>query len=140
MERAVETLHHLVLMDDAAAESIEADLDRRLKHAKESELEDPRGIGVPSSIQLQELDSYAELVDRLRSEVAHERSEREVSAKSLSELRKSPGPLRRAMMCHQTVRGDAPRYRMLLQRNADCDLRGLRESRGQCRMPASPVH
>jgi len=101
------------------AESIEADLDRRLKHAKESELED-RGIGVPSSIQLQELDSYAELVDRLRSEVAHERSEREVSAKSLSELRKS--------------------YRMLLQRNADCDLRGLRESRGQCRMPASPVH
>lgn len=99
------------------AESIEADLEWRLQDAKAQ-------AAAPSSPELQELDSYAELVERLRSEVAHERAERQASAKSLSALRSS--------------------YRLLLQRtSADGrdGVRGLRESlRGECRsMPTSFV-
>eukprot|EP00435_Cladocopium_sp_Y103_P046194 s1236_g13.t1 len=100
----------------AAAESIEADLEWRLQDAKAQ-------AAAPSSPELQELDSYAELVERLRSEVAHERAERQASAKSLSALRNS--------------------YRLLLQRtSADGrdDVRG-QSLRGECRsMPTSVVH
>lgn len=98
------------------AESIEADLEWRLEEAKAQ-------AAAPSSPELQELDSYAELVESLRSEVAIERAQRQASAKSLSALRNS--------------------YRLLLQRtSADGreGVRGLESLRGECRsMPTSFV-
>jgi len=57
---------------------------------------EPLDMSGPSTPQLQELDSYAELVDRLQAEVSRERAEREASVSSLATLRGS--------------------YRMLLQR------------------------
>eukprot|EP00913_Durusdinium_trenchii_P016845 g15835.t1 len=87
------------------AESLEEALELKLEGAKATP------DGAPSSSQLQELDSYAALVDRLRSEVAHERSEREASASSLATLRNS--------------------YRLLLQRTSnDCLREGSRACRG----------
>jgi hypothetical protein len=51
----------------------------------------------PSTPRLRELDAYAELVDRLRKDVLHEREERESAQRSLQSLRSS--------------------YRLLLQRS-----------------------
>merc|ERR1712217_294448 len=60
----------------------------------------------PPTPQLNELDAYAELVERLRAEVSRERAEREASANSLATLRGSYRLLlQRASVCNNGVIG-----------------------------------
>ncbi|CAJ1423041.1 unnamed protein product [Effrenium voratum] len=94
------------------AESLEAGLESRLKASRASSVSGSP-TEAPSPLQLQELDAYAELVDKLRSEVARERTEREASAASLAALRNS--------------------YRLLLQR-ASTDSLGDPSGSGEARM------
>lgn len=76
----------------AQAESLEAGLELRLDTQRKADSPwpgSPESVPMPSHLQLQELDAYAELVEQLRSEVAMERAEREVSARNLAALRDS---------------------------------------------------
>ncbi|CAE7500355.1 ATP5B, partial [Symbiodinium sp. CCMP2456] len=74
------------------AESLEAGLELRFGTQRKADSPwpgSPESVPMPSHLQLQELDAYAELVEQLRSEVAMERAEREVSARNLAALRDS---------------------------------------------------
>lgn len=75
----------------AQAEMLEEGLECRLAEA--DGVVSLQGAGSPdkgpTTPQLQELDTYAESVDQLRSEVALERAERQASASSLAALRNS---------------------------------------------------
>lgn len=84
----------------AQAEMLEAGLECRLAEADGGAVQEGAGSPDkrPSTPQLRELDTYAEFVDQLRSEVAQERAQRQASANSLATLRNS--------------------YRILLQRAA----------------------